>query len=106
MFDDANVLDCYRRDQSIVPQQALALSNSKLSLEAAGKIAAKITATDDTEFVRRAFVLLLASEPDEDERKVCLEALVDWQKQRVAVERARANLVQSLLNHNDFITIR
>jgi hypothetical protein len=106
MFDDANVLDCYRRDQSIVPQQALALSNSKLSLEAAGKIAAKITAADDTEFVRRAFVLLIASEPGEDEQKACLEALADWQKQGVPSDRARANLVQSLLNHNDFITVR
>ncbi len=34
-FDEALVKDCYRREQSIVPQQALALSNSELSLEAA-----------------------------------------------------------------------
>jgi hypothetical protein len=114
MFDDANVLDCYRRDQSIVPQQALALSNSKLSLEAAGKIAGGVgfrpavdkAAVDDTTFIRRAFVLLLASEPSEEEQKACLEALANWQKQGIAVDRARANLVQSLLNHNDFITVR
>src|SRR6185436_9394755 len=41
-FDDADVLDCYRREQSIVPQQALALANAKQSLEAAEKIAARI----------------------------------------------------------------
>ena len=34
-FDEAAVKECYRRDQSIVPQQALALTNSKLVLNAA-----------------------------------------------------------------------
>ena len=37
-FDDANVLECYRRAESIVPQQALALENSKLALSAGDKI--------------------------------------------------------------------
>ncbi|NNE00394.1 MAG: DUF1553 domain-containing protein, partial [Pirellulaceae bacterium] len=31
-FDEARVTDCYRREQTIVPQQALALSNSDLVL--------------------------------------------------------------------------
>src|SRR5262249_3545298 len=31
-FDDAGVLECYRRTESIVPQQALTLTNSKFSL--------------------------------------------------------------------------
>ena len=31
IFDDANVLECYRRTESIVPQQALALWNSKFA---------------------------------------------------------------------------
>ena len=108
MFDDANVLDCYRRDQSIVPQQALALSNSKLSLEAAGKIASSIgfQPVRDEDFVRRAFELLLAAQPSDEELKACVEALTDWQKQGLDVERARTNLVQSLLNHNDFIVVR
>ncbi|NCF84969.1 MAG: DUF1549 domain-containing protein, partial [Verrucomicrobiaceae bacterium] len=30
IFDEARVTDCYRREQSVVPQQALALTNSKL----------------------------------------------------------------------------
>ena len=34
-FDNANVLACYRRSESIVPQQALALVNSRISLSAA-----------------------------------------------------------------------
>jgi len=33
-FDEARVNECYRREQSIVPQQALALTNSKLVLDA------------------------------------------------------------------------
>jgi hypothetical protein len=38
-FDQAAVKECYRREQSIVPQQALALSNSSLVLDAAARIA-------------------------------------------------------------------
>ena len=38
-FDDALVKDCYRREQSIVPQQALALTNSRLVLDASEQIA-------------------------------------------------------------------
>ena len=38
MFDDASVLECYRRAESIVPQQALALANSQFALAMAEKI--------------------------------------------------------------------
>jgi hypothetical protein len=38
-FDQAAVKECYRREQSIVPQQALALSNSSLVWDAAARIA-------------------------------------------------------------------
>ena len=41
MFDNADILQCYRRTESIVPQQALALANAAVSLDAAGKIAAR-----------------------------------------------------------------
>ena len=37
MFDNANTKECYRRDESILPQQALALANSKLVSTAAAK---------------------------------------------------------------------
>ena len=33
MFDAANVTECYRRDETIVPQQALALINSGMVLD-------------------------------------------------------------------------
>ena len=44
-FDAAMVTECYRREQSIVPQQALALTNSRLVLDSAKPIAAKIAAS-------------------------------------------------------------
>ncbi len=42
MFDAANVTECYRRHETIVPQQALALTNSGMVLTRAGEIAAVI----------------------------------------------------------------
>ena len=33
LFDAANVSECYRRSESVVPQQALALANSPLTLD-------------------------------------------------------------------------
>ncbi len=55
VFDNANVLDCYRRSESIVPQQALALWNSKLAMTMAGKINdalhARLKDADDPKFV-------------------------------------------------------
>ena len=42
-FDEARVSDCYRREQSVVPQQALALSNSRLVLDAAVRIAERLS---------------------------------------------------------------
>jgi hypothetical protein len=115
MFDDADVLDCYRRDQSIVPQQALALANAKQSLEAAGKITAaiakRVAATDDEGFVRAAFAMILSYEPTADETTACREALAAWRKLpppkgETVADRARTNLVHALLNHNDFITVK
>src|SRR6476660_402845 len=38
-FDAAMVTECYRREQSIVPQQALALTNCRLVLDSAKPIA-------------------------------------------------------------------
>lgn len=109
MFDDADVLDCYRRDQSIVPQQALALANAKQSLEAAGKIAAKLAtrpeAKSDDGYIRTAFTTILAYAPTVDEQAACRAALHEWRKLGDA-DRARTNLVHALLNHNDFITVK
>jgi Protein of unknown function (DUF1553) len=115
-FDDAGVLECYRRAESIVPQQALTLSNSKFTLTMADAITARLTGRigkgSDSEFIAAALELILASEPTGDERQACLNALAEWQKVLKEQKhpdpagKARADLVAALLNHNDFVTIR
>ncbi|MDX1944252.1 MAG: DUF1549 domain-containing protein [Pirellulaceae bacterium] len=108
MFDDAAVLECYRREQSIVPQQALALANSRPALDAAAKIAARLAVdpanASDEAFVRASFLTILCTEPTADELAACRDALADWAK--IAPASARVNLVHALLNHNDFVTVR
>ena len=42
LFDSPNVLSCYRRSDSVMPQQALALANSSLCLEQARLLAGKL----------------------------------------------------------------
>ncbi len=116
-FDDASVLDCYRRAESVVPAQALALWNSKLSMTMGTRIAARlnerlgIDATDSA-FAAEAFRTILASPPNPAELSACEKTLAELktllQKRGAAAPdlKAREILVQSLLNHNDFITIR
>lgn len=119
-FDEAMVKDCYRREQSIVPQQALALTNSRLVLEAAPRIAERLSRStittaeetlDDAAFVHHAFRVLLGMKADDSERTACLEALAAWREQNAKAgdgkgQNPRANLIWALLNHNDFVTLR
>jgi hypothetical protein len=114
LFDDANVLECYRRADSIVPQQALALENSPLALEMSNRIADELTAVSpgaaDDEFVQLAYRAVLAAEPSVEELSACLEALSAFRAAAPAGKdagaSARAALVQALINQHDFITIR
>jgi len=116
MFDNADILQCYRRTESIVPQQALALANSGLSLGMAGEIAARLGAAHpgagEADFVERAFGLVLGRSPAEPERRACLDftaELSGLESIRNAPDPAavvRARLVHALLNHNDFVTVR
>ncbi len=124
MFDEATVTECYRRDQSIVPQQALALINSRLVLEAADPIAHRVgeaaaepsttpagdqpnAGVSDTAFIRSAFELILGMAPSDEESHASGEALAAWRGlPDMTEQQARANLIWSLLNHNDFVTLR
>jgi hypothetical protein len=110
LFDEARVTECYQREESIVPQQALALANSRLVLESAPKIAARWSegnAGDDRAFVDRAFSGLLAIRPSEAERAASLRALEDWKNFPGGTSAsARTQLVWALLNHHDFVTLR
>ena len=77
-FDEALVKDCYRREQSIVPQQALALSNSGLVLEASGQIAKRLSVESEPEFIRKSFLVLLGIEASENEVKESELAISAW----------------------------
>ncbi len=114
LFDDASVRECYRRSESIVPQQALALANSKIVLTMAAKINDRLHeslgAAGDAEFIRAAFEHLLAGSPSAEELADCQAALDEWRTlagaRPDAARRVRGHLVQALINHNDFITVR
>ena len=120
MFDDADHLQCYRRSESIVPQQALAMSNSKLSLEMAVKIAQRIQTgmagevrPDSREsFVDVAFLQLMGRPAEAAETAACLEFCKEVESLHPDLaanereQRIRERLIHALINHNDFISIR
>jgi hypothetical protein len=80
-----------------MPQQALALSNSRESADCAALLAKRFAELTDVALVREAFVLILGREPSAEERSVCEAALKAMK---------RDLFLQGLLNHNDFITVR
>ena len=98
-FDDADVLSCYRRSESIVPQQALALMNSRDAIEAARDIAGQFSSTQsESEFANAVFRKILNRNPTIAESDACLEFL--------KTTPDRSQLVHAMLNHNDFLVIR
>ena len=116
-FDEADPLDCYRRRESIIPQQALALSNGRLAIQMSARIRERLEGeisvkSSDELFTREAFHWLLGTTPTERELQACQEALVQWSKifeKQDPTERrksVRNHLIQALLNHNDFVTVR
>jgi hypothetical protein len=133
IFDAASTNECYRRSESIVPLQALALANSGVSIEQSRVLAKQLSAaaSDDAEsdkaFVELAFEQILNRAPLTEELNECrtfltsqaelfrapekLTANVGGEKASTpaaidAGQRARENLTHVLFNHNDFVTIR
>lgn len=123
-FDAANTNECYRREESIVPQQALSLANSRLTLEQARRLAGKLPVDG---FIGAAFEAVLNRPPTPVERDDASTFLV--QQAKLLAEpaklkpfetgvatplkpsadpapRARENLVHVLFNLNEFVTIR
>lgn len=106
MFDDADALVCYRRSESIVPQQALALFNSKISIDSSAQVAASLKAEkSDDKFAAQAFELVLCRKPSAAELDACKTFLVRLEEVSPKGP-ARTRLVHALFNHNDFINIR
>jgi hypothetical protein len=118
LFDPPDPCDCYRRGESLVPQQALALTNGALMSEASQALARRAGAgiTEDAAFVVAAFERVLTRPPSGEERAACLEFLATQAAlyRTAGVKgtpaelslRGRASLVRALFNHNDFVTIR
>jgi Protein of unknown function (DUF1553) len=128
LFDVADPRDCYERNESIVPQQALALSNSKLSRAMARLLAQRLGSQSGTlAFVEAAYEAVLgrppsAAEQSESEQFLRQQAELLSNPERLsasrvgtaseippsgdAATRAREDLVHVLLNHNEFVVIR
>lgn len=108
IFDGPAVTECYVRRPTVVPQQALALANSELTLNEARALAKKLASEsgDDVDaFARNAFTRILARPPKPDELMLCRDFL-GIRAEKSSVEQAREALVAVLFNHNDFVTIR
>lgn len=117
LFDPPDPCDCYKRTASIVPQQALALTNSQLMLDHSRLLARKLgVSTTDAEFIRSAFERVLSRGPTEQERTMCdqflhrQESLYKTMKTLPGTSdprlRARESLIRVLFSHDDFLTVR
>lgn len=134
LFDAANPNDCYRRSESIIPQQALALVNSSICLDSSRLLARHLwkempkgNEKPNTDFLQVAFLQTLGRRATPSEVEASLNFLAQQTDLlsntkdlagfangkpatvKPAAEpdsRARENLVHVLMNHNDFVTVR
>ena len=125
-FDNSNVFECYRRRESVTPQQALAMANSQLTRDCAVALEKRLAlqwmprrasigsgqSSDperDRRFTRGAFMALLARTPNREEEVVCIESLARFRPALCSTadeERARVLFLQALMSHNDYVTLR
>jgi hypothetical protein len=134
-FDGANPNECYRRQDSVVPHQSLAMMNSALAIDQSRRLAGRLTdkiGSGDDESARAAFIsaawqTILSREPVLQEMQAC-QAFLEQSVVSISEsppetfpasgqtatqpasesshQRARENLVHVLYSHNDFVTIR
>jgi hypothetical protein len=101
LFDAPDPLDCYRRTRSVIPQQALALTNSELIHRLSALLAEATVEPHNARFIIAVFERILSRTPTASEIEACSQFLAE-----PANVRSREGLVRALLNHNDFVTIR
>ena len=107
LFDAPDALECYRRTRSIIPQQALALTNSDLIHQLSAALADAEQETNPERFVVAVFERILSRTPTTNEIEACSQFLSKQAElESSANARARESLVRALFNHNDFVTIR
>jgi len=96
-MDGPSPNECYRRPVTVVPQQAMALANSKLTAVAAEKIVGDLGPSKPIDVIGPAFMRLLGRPPTDGERKASEEFLK---------RQPPAAFVEALFSHVDFTTIR
>jgi mono/diheme cytochrome c family protein len=99
VFDGVDPTACYVRSESIVPQQALALANSKLSFDESKRLSKLLggDATPASDFVRKAFLTTLGRPA----------SAVEVEKSLAYLERQpRESLIHVLFNRDEFVSIR
>ncbi len=106
LFDPPDPCDCFQRSATVVPQQALAMSNSALIHTASAETARRISGRTPDVFIRNAFLHVLSRPATAEEVAAC-EEFRDKQMQELKDEnQVRESLVRVLFNHNDFVTVR
>ncbi len=133
-FDAASPTECYRRTETVVPQQALAIANAELVVQASRAVARKlwqdvstlaVEQDPETAFVDAVFEQLLTRLPHPQEREASIKLLKEQREvyraaaladvtdtadvSRPAADsamRARESLVHALVSHHDFVTVR
>jgi Protein of unknown function (DUF1553) len=125
IFDGPDVVECYERRESVMPQQALALANSELTLRHARLLARDLvtkSGMDAIAFTGMAFERVLSRRPTSEEITECVTFLTEQAARhppgKPAADadgktpasdpalRARENLVHVLMNHHEFVTVR
>ena len=113
VFDAANPRECYRRQETIRPQQALALVNSSLALAQSRQVALRLSeqvllaggvgvnenrsSLSHDQFITLAFETILSRGPSDEELTACLEFL-EFQAKQLSVPE-RLTLLNDVANH-------
>lgn len=125
IFDAAAVTECYQRKSSVMPQQALAMINSELTISQSRRLVRfwKGKPIDDAaQFTRVMFEHILSRSATDDEVVTCVQFLSDCANRPTPASiaatpddlskpasdpalRARELLVHVLMNHHEFVSI-
>jgi len=106
IFDGPRITECYQRESTIKPHQALALLNSKLAIESASILEGKLSGrcgADYNRFIEEAFLTVLGRFPKAEEARLCAGFV---ERDPGDPAKARRQLVGVLFNHHEFVTIR
>jgi hypothetical protein len=122
LFDAPSPNECYRRERTIVPQQALALVNSELSSQLSEQLAtivmnnSEMVSAGAPPIVEFCFWQILSRPPSEAEWTLSSEFLAAETSRLsqldpsvspdAARQKACAGLIQVLWNHHEFVTVR